>query len=85
MLSEFTGCAVEFPNAVLTNPYSNRDLDRALDAALDMTPEEAGRRMGAMGATVRRLDVGRWVDHTLERFAEVGAGRRVGPGPSAAA
>jgi glucosylglycerol-phosphate synthase len=72
VLSEFTGCAVELPRAVLTNPYSNRDLDRALDCALDMPEEEARARMTAMAETIRRFDVGKWVDHTLDRFAEVG-------------
>lgn len=85
VLSEFTGCAVAFPNAVLTNVYSDRDMDRALDAALDMPREEAARRMEAMGVTVRRLDVGRWVDHTLSRFAEVGAERRARRDAGAAA
>jgi glucosylglycerol-phosphate synthase len=79
VLSEFTGCAVELPSAVLTNPYSNRDLDRALDLALGMSAEEAQARMEAMGATVRSRDVGHWVDHTLDRFAEVGAARRTPP------
>ena len=33
VLSEFAGCAVEFPEAVLTNPFSARAMDAALDQA----------------------------------------------------
>lgn len=80
VLSEFTGCAVELPNAVLTNPYSNRDMDRALDEALNMEVDEAKARMAAMNETVQSLDVGHWVDHTLDRFAEVGAEKRTKAG-----
>lgn len=83
VLSEFTGCAVELPQAVLTNPYSNRAMDRALDEALDMDPDEARGRIEAMAGTLRHFDVGHWVDHTLERFAEVGAERRTQSGSGA--
>ena len=72
VLSEFTGCAVEFPQAILTNPYSDRAMDAALDQALDMAPDEARARMAAMYETVRRYDVARWADHTFERFDEIG-------------
>ena len=72
VLSEFTGCAVEFPHAVMTNPYSTRAMDAAIDRALDMPADEARQRMAAMQDVVRQYDVGSWVDHTLERFAEIG-------------
>ena len=72
VLSEFTGCAVEFPQAILTNPYSDRAMDAALDQALDMAPDEARARMASMYETVRRYDVARWADHTFERFDEIG-------------
>jgi glucosylglycerol-phosphate synthase len=86
VLSEFTGCAVELPQAVLTNPYSNRAMDRALDEALSLSPEEARGRMAEMGETIRSYDVGHWVDHTLERFAEVGAQKAPGlPGDARSA
>lgn len=72
LLSEFAGCAVEFPQAVLTNPHSTRSLDLALDRALDMPREEAVKRMRAMNETVHRYDVSHWADHTFERFGEIG-------------
>lgn len=72
VLSEFAGCAIEFPEAFLTNPYSTRSMDAALDAALDMPEEEGRRRMDAMLRTVRHYDVAHWAAHTLERFGEIG-------------
>jgi glucosylglycerol-phosphate synthase len=71
VLSEFTGCAVEFPQAVLTNPYSPQAMDAALDKALDMPDAESAARMAAMGESVRRYDIAHWASHTLERFAEI--------------
>ncbi len=74
VLSEFAGCAVELPQAVLTNPYSTRSMDAALDAAIDMPAEEGLTRMAAMARTVRHYDVARWAAHTLDRFGEIGVG-----------
>jgi glucosylglycerol-phosphate synthase len=72
ILSEFAGCAVEFPQAVMTNPHSTRSLDYAFDRALDMPREEAIQGMRAMNDTVRLYDVSRWADHAFHRFAEIG-------------
>jgi len=71
VLSEFAGCAVELPQAVLTNPYSTRNMDAALDQALDMPAEEARQRMAAMNAKVRQYDVAHWAQHTFERFGAI--------------
>ena len=38
ILSEFTGSAVELPDALLTNPYSAKRMDECIDAALEMSP-----------------------------------------------
>lgn len=83
LLSEFAGCAVELPQAVLANPYSTRALDAALDQALDMPLEERRARMAAMSETVRYYDVARWAEHTFARFGEIG--REAGAAPLAAA
>ncbi|MEO6031969.1 MAG: glucosylglycerol-phosphate synthase, partial [Burkholderiaceae bacterium] len=48
VLSEFTGASVELKDAVLTNPYSTRNMDAAIDKALDMPVEEQRTRMQAM-------------------------------------
>jgi glucosylglycerol-phosphate synthase len=36
VLSEFAGAAVELPSAVLTNPFSNKSMDTAIEQALSM-------------------------------------------------
>ncbi|MFG1360090.1 glucosylglycerol-phosphate synthase [Xanthobacter pseudotagetidis] len=75
VLSEFTGAAVELPTAVMANPYSNRNMDSAIDQALDMSPEEQGERLAAMLEQVRRYDSAHWARHTLARFRDLaGAG-----------
>jgi glucosylglycerol-phosphate synthase len=68
LLSEFAGCAVELPQAVLTNPYSNSAMDRALDMALDMPVDEQRRRMEQMNEVVRHYDLHRWADQTAQHF-----------------
>ena len=73
ILSEFAGCAVELPQAVLTNPYSNRDMDRALDQAIDMPKAEAQRRMQEMSKVVRHYDLARWADQVAEQFGGIAA------------
>ena len=74
VLSEFAGCAIEFPQAIMTNPYSTRSMDAALDMALDMPAAAGQQRMAAMSRTVRHYDVARWAAHTLDRFGEIGVG-----------
>ncbi|WP_419900025.1 glucosylglycerol-phosphate synthase [Roseomonas sp. USHLN139] len=72
ILSEFAGCAVELPQAVLTNPYSKRNLDRALDEALDMPAAEAAARMQAMEKAVHDCDIACWADHIFGEFEAIG-------------
>ena len=59
---------MELPQAVLTNPYSNRDMDRALDEAIDMPAAESRRRMARMDKVVRHYDLARWADQVAEQF-----------------
>lgn len=84
LLSEFAGCAVELPQAVLTNPYFNRAMDLALDQALDMPAEEARKRMEPMNRTIHHYDVVRRAEETARQFDSV-AGNRAGAKTSAAA
>ncbi len=74
MLSEFAGCAVELPDAVLTNPYSNRSMDNALDAALDMPTPEARLRMRRMLGVVRHYDLANWANQVAEQFEGLSVG-----------
>lgn len=63
ILSEFTGSAVELPDAILTNPHSFNSLDSSLDLALEMPLEEQQRRMKALFKAVSRYDVNQWAYH----------------------
>ena len=63
ILSEFTGSAVELPDALLTNPYSSKRMDECIDAALEMTPEEQAERMGKLHKAICRYDVQQWANH----------------------
>lgn len=76
VLSEFAGCAVELPQAVLTNPYSNRAMDSALDQALDMPSDEASHRMAAMGKVVRHYDMSHWASRVAAQFEAITEARR---------
>ncbi|MDP1631132.1 MAG: glucosylglycerol-phosphate synthase [Caulobacter sp.] len=73
VLSEFAGCAVELPQAVLTNPYSNRSMDAAIDLALDMPAEEVAQRMAAMDKVIHHYDLARWADQIAEQFDSIAA------------
>jgi glucosylglycerol-phosphate synthase len=66
ILSEFTGAAVELPDALLTNPYSQDRMDTDIDRALDMSPEEQKARMSKMYHTVTEYDAQRWADQLFK-------------------
>lgn len=65
VLSEFTGASVELEDAVLTNPYSHRSMDRAISDALDMPLEEQVRRMASMTQAVDEFTVQHWAEQQL--------------------
>lgn len=71
VVSEFMGAAVQLPYAVMTNPYSERFMDAAIDQALEMQPEEQRARMQMMRHNVSRYDIGYWSRHTMERFEKL--------------
>ena len=68
ILSEFVGAAVELPDAIRTNPYSTDLMDKAIDKALDMPPEEQKASMKKMYDIVTKYDVKYWGDRLLEVF-----------------
>ncbi|MBP0018884.1 MAG: glucosylglycerol-phosphate synthase [Cyanobacteria bacterium SBLK] len=70
VLSEFVGAAVELPQAVLTNPYSIKRMDEAIEYALDMPVEEQRDRMEKMHATVTKYDVKHWAERLFALFQE---------------
>jgi len=65
VLSEFTGASVVLDGAILTNPYSHRRMDKAIEQALAMPADEQRRRMATMTAAVRSFTVSHWADHQL--------------------
>ena len=72
VLSEFVGAAVELPDAVLTNPYSPDEMDKAIEKALfEMSPEEQKKRMSKMYQTVTTYDVKYWADRLLGKFQDL--------------
>ena len=81
VLSEFAGAAVEMSGAVLTNPYSNRSMDHAIDLALAMPEEERRARMAALREGIARHDLDAWAESQLGPFRLGGKGK----GPRAAA
>ena len=65
VLSEFTGASVVLDGAVLTNPYSNRRMDEAIESALEMPEEEQRDRMERMSGAVEAYTVRDWADEQL--------------------
>ena len=65
VLSEFTGVSVELEDAVLTNPYAHRSMDRAILDALEMPEAEQRERMARMGQAVDQFTVDHWADQQL--------------------
>ena len=60
VLSEFAGAAVELGSAVITNPFSNRSMDQAILAALEMEEHERRSRMATLREVVRKYDIHSW-------------------------
>lgn len=75
VLSEFAGAAVQLHDAVTTNPFSNRSMDKAIVGALSMPSLERKRRMKSLRAAVSADDICNWRPGTLP----------IGPSPSRAA
>ena len=60
VLSEFAGAAVELGDAVLTNPFSHRSMDHAIQAALAMPETDRRLRMEALRKAVLANDIHKW-------------------------
>jgi alpha,alpha-trehalose-phosphate synthase [UDP-forming]/trehalose-phosphatase len=65
VLSEFAGAAIELPQAFLVNPHDIAGLKAAIMNAVEVTPQEAQRRMRAMRRRVFEYDVARWASTFL--------------------
>jgi len=83
VLSEFAGAATELDGAVLTNPYSPDDMDRALATAIEMPRQERQARMRRLRERVRASDVHHW-SRSFLRDAQAVVRGRTRPTPTAA-
>ncbi len=66
VLSEFTGAAVELPQAFLVNPHDIDGLKHTITDAIEADPDDLRERMAAMRRQVETFDVNRWADEFLE-------------------
>jgi len=74
VLSEFTGAAVELPQAVLCNPFDVEGLSYRIEYALRLSTVARREAMTAMAEHVRANDVHRWVSGQLAELAARGGG-----------
>ena len=65
VLSEFTGASVILNGAVLTNPYSHKRMDQAIEEAIGMDRNEQSKRMKNMNHAVQTLTVETWANDQL--------------------
>jgi glucosylglycerol-phosphate synthase len=70
VLSEFTGASVVMKGAVLTNPYSHRRMDEAIETALAMPPDQQRSRMASMVEAVEKLSVENWASEQLQAIQQ---------------
>ncbi len=71
ILSEFAGCAVLLTGAIPVNPFSHASMDRALDQALAMGPEERASRMVELRQSAKRWSIAAWSDRMTRHFHEL--------------
>ncbi len=65
VLSEFTGASVLLNGAILTNPYSHRRMDEAIEEAISMDQEEQNVRMKTMTSAVESYTVNHWANDQI--------------------
>jgi glucosylglycerol-phosphate synthase len=65
VLSEFAGSSVLLDGAVLTNPYSQKRMDHAIEQAIDMTDKEQQQRMQSMTSAVDGYTVKDWAEEQI--------------------
>ncbi|MHA6345111.1 glucosylglycerol-phosphate synthase [Roseivivax sp. CAU 1761] len=83
ILSEFAGAAMEMSSAILTNPYSNRSMDAAIEMALEMPEEERRARMSELRRVVEKYNTRAWARDQLALLSPEDFGRS-GDGTEAA-
>jgi trehalose-phosphatase len=79
VLSEFAGASIELPQAFLVNPHDIDGLKAAIMQAVQVSPQEAARRLRAMRRRVFEYDVTRWATTFLNAVAQQASGRAEAP------
>ena len=74
VLSEFTGASVVLDGAILTNPYSHRQMDDAIERALEMPKDEQIKRMSRMSSAVESFTVSDWVSEQMDALEHQDSG-----------
>jgi glucosylglycerol-phosphate synthase len=69
---------------VLTNPFSHRSMDSAIDQALDMGEEERRSRMAALRRKVAAYDIRAWAEEQQRLFDMASESRADSDGRDAA-
>ena len=70
VLSEFTGASVLLNGAVLTNPYSHKRMDEAIEEAIAMDKKEQVTRMRSMTNAVEAYTVKHWASDQINGLNE---------------
>jgi trehalose-6-phosphate synthase len=71
ILSQFSGAAAEFPDAILVNPFAEEEIEAAVHCALRLPVDERRRRMRRLREAVAANNIYRWagkIISTLPRF-----------------
>jgi trehalose 6-phosphate synthase len=71
VLSEFTGAADELTGAILVNPHDIEGMKDAIMLAVQISPNEARRRMRSMRRRVRENDVTHWAAAFIDALTQV--------------
>jgi len=68
VLSQFTGAAREFLDAILINPFDRRQFSEGIYQALSISEEERVKRMGKMREIVKDNNIYRWAGKIISEL-----------------
>ncbi len=74
VLSEFAGVAVLLSDAVITNPFSGKAMDSAIDQALAMDEESRRARMVQLRRKVAKYEIRAWAEEQSRVFDSARSG-----------
>ena len=71
ILSRFAGASLEFPDALLVNPYDVEQVAESIHTALEMQADERGARMHQMRRVVKERNIYRWAANLLSELGGI--------------